>query len=233
MAGYLIARTQDAFKVAVLPIPVNHLGSLSDSGKPFIPETNVSRRDFMRYSSALAAAGLLVPKPQPVAAQTLTSTERELLLLAIDAAMSAGADYADGRVIRSQFEAIGTREQTITRVENSESFGINVRALVGGSWGFSATQIFERGAVSAMAREAVTIARANNEIAPSTAELAPVDVFNDVEWVTHSTSQTWGSQICDSVRRDRRRGAVSCEQHRHVHAFRQKTRPGATFSLRP
>ena len=184
MSGYLIARLLDTFNVAALPLPVNHLGSLTDSGTPFIPETRVSRRDFMRYSSALAAAGLIVPKPQPVLAQILTSTERELLLLAIDAAMSAGADYADGRVIRSQFEAIGTREQTITRVENSESFGINVRALVGGSWGFSATQIFERSAVSAMAREAVTIARANNEIAPSTAQLAPVDVFNDVEWVT-------------------------------------------------
>lgn len=167
-----------------IPTPVNHRGSLSPTGQPLLLSDNLTRRDFLRYSAAAAAAGLILPRSRPVAAQPLTSTERELLLLAIDAARSAGADYADGRVIRTRFEAIGTREQTITQVQNEESFGINVRALVGGSWGFAATQNLSRDAVAAMARQAVAIARANNDVAPSTATLAPVDVFNDVEWVT-------------------------------------------------
>ena len=114
----------------------------------------------------------------------MTSTERELLLLAVDAAMSAGADYADGRVIRTQFEAIGTREQTITQVQNTDSFGINVRALVGGSWGFSATRNLDRDSIAKMAMEAVTIASANNAVAPSETVLAPVDVYPDENWVT-------------------------------------------------
>lgn len=169
-------------------IPINHLGSATTAGSPFIPnsaalQTGLSRRDFMRLSALAAASGLVLPR-RPVAAQSMTSTESELLSLAMDVARSEGADYADGRVIRTQFEAVGAREQMITQVQSTDSYGINVRALVGGSWGFAATQIFTRDAVANIAREAVAIARANNEVAPSTTMLAPVDIFPDADWVT-------------------------------------------------
>ena len=124
------------------------------------------------------------PFQSPVAAQSLTSSERELLLLAIDVANDAGAHYADARIIRSQFEAVSTREQTITQIQNTDSFGINLRALVGGSWGFAATQVLTRDSVAAMAREAVTMASANNSVAPSQTTMAPVDIFPDANWVT-------------------------------------------------
>ena len=169
-------------------VPVNHLGSATTAGSPFIPnsaasQTGLSRRDFMRLSALAAASGLVLPR-RPVAAQSITSTESELLSLAMDVARGEGADYADGRVIRTQFEAVGAREQMITQVQSTDSYGINVRALVGGSWGFAATQIFTRDAVANIAREAVAIARANNDVAPSTTVLAPVDIFPDADWVT-------------------------------------------------
>ncbi|HBJ90121.1 MAG TPA: TldD/PmbA family protein [Gammaproteobacteria bacterium] len=169
-------------------VPVNHLGSATTAGSPFIPnsaalQTGLSRRDFMRLSALAAASGLVLPR-RPVAAQSMTSTESELLSLAMDVARGEGADYADGRVIRTQFEAVGAREQMITQVQSTDSYGINVRALVGGSWGFAATQIFTRDAVANIAREAVAIARANNDVAPSTTVLAPVDIFPDADWVT-------------------------------------------------
>ncbi len=169
-------------------VPVNHLGSATTAGSPFIPnsaalQTGLSRRDFMRLSALAAASGLVLPR-RPVAAQSMTSTESELLSLAMDVARGEGADYADSRVIRTQFEAVGAREQMITQVQSTDSYGINVRALVGGSWGFAATQIFTRDAVANIAREAVAIARANNDVAPSTTVLAPVDIFPDADWVT-------------------------------------------------
>lgn len=172
-----------------LPIPSNHRSSLDANGSPiYLPNNkleSLSRRDFLKLTSAAAAAGIALPyTKQPAAAQSMTSTERELLLMAIDAARDAGADYCDARIIRTQFEAIGAREQMITQVQSTDSFGINLRALVGGSWGFSATQDFSRDAVAAMAREAVAIASANNEVAPSETILAPVDIFPDADWVT-------------------------------------------------
>ncbi|MGB1847710.1 MAG: metallopeptidase TldD-related protein [Pseudohongiellaceae bacterium] len=180
--------SQRGFSVQRIPLPINHLGSVTESGKPFVPQSpldapQLSRRDFMRLSAMAAGAGILLPAP-PAAAQSMSSTERELLALAMDAARSAGADYADGRVIRTQFEAVGAREQMITQVQSTDSYGLNIRALVGGSWGFAATQDFSRDAVARTAQEAVAIARANNEVAPSTTVLAPVDSFPNADWVT-------------------------------------------------
>ena len=172
----------------VLPVPANHRGSSTANGMAFTPGSiakphSIGRREFLQLSALAAAAGIVVPQ-RPVAAQSMTSTERELLLFAVDVAQSEGADYADGRIIRTQFEAVGAREQMITQVQSTDSFGINIRALVGGSWGFAATQDFSRQAIAEMAREAVAIARANNEVAPSTTVMAPVDIFPDADWVT-------------------------------------------------
>lgn len=169
------------------------------TGAPLHLPQDISRRDFMRLSAAVAAAGILLPSTKPVAAQSMTSSERELLLHAIDVARSAGAQYADGRIIRTLFEAIGAREQMITQVQSTDSFGINVRALVGGSWGFSATQVLTRDAVAAMAREAVAIATANNEVAPSETVLASVDVFPDSDWITPHTVDPFDVSLEDKA----------------------------------
>ena len=158
-----------------LPIPVNHRPSVSNLGSPIHDSRQFSRRNFIKLAGAGAAAGTVV-SAAPAAAQSMTSSERALLLLAIDVARDAGAHYSDGRVIRTQFEAVGARELRVSRVQSTDSFGINIRVLVGGSWGFSATQVLTREAVTKMARDAVAIATANNAVAPSTAVLAPGDV---------------------------------------------------------
>ena len=174
-----------------LPFPKIQLASYYSNNAslgtaPAEQTASVNRRDFIKLAG-IAAAPVITsqfPFQSPVAAQSLTSSERELLLLAIDVANDAGAHYADARIIRSQFEAVSTREQTITQIQNTDSFGINLRALVGGSWGFAATQVLTRDSVAAMAREAVTMASANNSVAPSQTTMAPVDIFPDANWVT-------------------------------------------------
>ena len=149
--------------------------------------SHFSRRDFLGMTGGVIAAATVARSISPAAAQSLGATEKELLLYAIDVAKDSGADYADGRVIRTQFEAIGTAEARITQVRSTDSFGINVRVLVGGSWGFSATQLWTRQAIGNMAREAVEVAKANNQVAPSKTVLAPVAVFADARWVTPHT----------------------------------------------
>ena len=69
------------------------------------------------------------------------AAEKDLVLLALDAVRSAGAAYADVRVTRGSYEGINTRERQITAVNKFETYGIGIRALVGGSWGFAATPI--------------------------------------------------------------------------------------------
>src|SRR5690606_19869732 len=94
------------------------------------------------------------------------------------------ASYADVRVQRLWTEGVSTREQQITGVSYNESYGLGIRVLVGGSWGFMGTRELTREGVAAAAREATAIAAANNRVAPQTTNLAPVDRYPDAHWQT-------------------------------------------------
>jgi TldD protein len=148
------------------------------------------RREFVRIlGSAGAVAALSRFDVLEAAAQRNTApgpdpSERDLALLALDAARSAGASYADVRISRLSFESLSTREHQITSVSRRESFGIGIRALVGGSWGFAATREVSRDEVVRAARDAAAIAAANDRVAPNTIVLAPVPKVPDGRWVT-------------------------------------------------
>ena len=98
---------------------------------------NYSRRRFLKTAgigaSALAAPGwVLVPE----FAEAAEVNKDELADVALAAAKSLGASYADIRINRYRQEEIYTREQQVRNVLRSESFGFGVRTLVRGSWGF-------------------------------------------------------------------------------------------------
>ena len=172
-----------------LPPAVNHRPTPES---PSLTGTEINRREFMKLSGAAVAAGAAVATGAAGLGcaslggrrAQIDSHERELVLLAIDEAISAGADYADARVSRHWFESVSTREQQVTGASSRQSYGLGVRALVGGAWGFSATAILTRQSVAAAAREASAIAAANDRIAPSTVDLAPVKPYRNVSWIT-------------------------------------------------
>jgi len=150
----------------------------------------LNRRKFVKLmGSAAAAAGLsglqvdLDAQPRNTAPGP-DAAERELALLALDAAKSAGALYADVRIMRTQSESLGTRERQITNVSKSESYGVGVRAFVGGSWGFAATHDVSRDAIVRIARDATATAEANDRVANNKIQLAPVDKVPDGRWIT-------------------------------------------------
>jgi TldD protein len=141
-----------------------------------------TRRDFLRTTSA-AAAGLALVSPVPAFARNESPPLRgadtdpalkELLDEALQAARDAGATYADARIGRYRRQFIATRERQVTAVNDAESYGIGVRALVNGSWGFAATSNLGKDAVRLAAREAARIARAARGVQRRPVELAPV-----------------------------------------------------------
>src|SRR5919197_1805892 len=124
--------------------------------------SKLDRREFMKLAGAAgvaAAAGF-----QQTTAPGPDASERDLVMLALDAVRSAGASYADVRITRGNTESIQTRERQITNVSKSETYGIGIRALVGGSWGFAATRDLARESVASAARQAAAIARSNDRI---------------------------------------------------------------------
>jgi len=157
-----------------------------------VKNNEIGRREFVQLAG-LAGAGIATTGTaglEPLLAFQQNSApgpdaaEKELALRAIDAAKSAGAAYADARITRILSESVGTREQQLTNVSKGESYGIGIRALVGGSWGFAATRDLSNDAVTRTAREAVAVGAANDRVNPVKTPLAPVKTVADGRWIT-------------------------------------------------
>jgi TldD protein len=93
---------------------------------------------------------------------------------AVEGALAAGAEYADARVMVSRRQHLEALNQTIESLEQSESAGVGVRALIGSSWGFFATADAE-GARQA-GESAAAIARASSTVPGPPLALADVPV---------------------------------------------------------
>jgi TldD protein len=80
---------------------------------------------------------------------------RELCGTAVDAALAAGAEYADARAILRRTQDIATKNGEVESIADGESEGIGVRVLVGGAWGFACDRrLSGPGAKEAAARAA-------------------------------------------------------------------------------
>ena len=148
-----------------------------------------TRRDFLTIGAAALATSAastrafsLVPEPVILPAQS-DPLANELALEAINAAKDAGASYADARVARYRRQQVSTRDRSISGVSDSESYGVGVRTLVNGSWGFAATSELTRDGVVKAAREAVRLSRAARAVQRRPVELAPVAAVQGT-WMT-------------------------------------------------
>ena len=163
------------------------------------------RRDFLKKAGGLAAATLVgsaIPRsahglflephiPGSAPPPEMDAAVKELLLEAINAAKVAGASYADARISRFQQNFVFTREQQIQNVVDTETFGCGVRALVDGTWGFSATQKMTKPGVADAARNAVAIAKANRVARDKAVTLVPTDAHPNASWRSEFTIDPW------------------------------------------
>jgi TldD protein len=152
-----------------------------------------SRREFLKRSSAAAAAGLVLATTGDAdAAERAARAVRpqspgdpainELLMRALEAAKSAGAEYADARVSLNRTQNINTRERRVGGLSDNETFGVGVRVLVQGSWGFAATSELTQEGVVRVARQAAAQARANRTPGRKPVTLAPAPGHQRGAW---------------------------------------------------
>jgi TldD protein len=85
----------------------------------------------------------------------------ELIDLALDAAQSGGATYADIRLVERETESLAVKNGALEAADSDRSAGFGVRVLVDGAWGFSGSSRLEPDAAARVAREAVQVARAS------------------------------------------------------------------------
>src|SRR6187397_12374 len=98
---------------------------------------------------------------------------------AVEAALAAGARYADARVMDRRHESMNARNGEIEARTQERSVGLGVRALIGSGWGFFATADLTREAAAAAGRRAAEIARASASVPGADLELTPVEARHD------------------------------------------------------
>ena len=147
-----------------------------------------TRREFVATSAAVAAGVALGPSLLHGDHRVLPTPDtdpfaEDLAMEALGAARDAGASYADVRIGRYRRQFLSARERQVQAVSDNESYGVGVRVLVQGSWGFAASSDLSRAGVVKAAREAVVIAKAARTVQRRPVELAPVSPVTG-SWMT-------------------------------------------------
>jgi TldD protein len=86
---------------------------------------------------------------------------RDLTDRALDAAVAAGASYADVRIERLERQVVSVKNGRPDGLLEDESQGFGVRVVVNGAWGFASSSRLEPREIERIARQAVQIARAS------------------------------------------------------------------------
>jgi TldD protein len=152
----------------------------------------MNRRDFNQLIG-MGAAGILLPS-LPAFSRNVSpesfldsgvdvATKKRLADAALNAAKSKGATYTDVRIGRYLNQFVVTREDKVQNIVNTESYGVGVRVIADGCWGFAAVVDAKSEADTAKAAEkAVAIAKANARLMKEPVQLAPQKGYGEVSW---------------------------------------------------
>src|SRR5947207_11592693 len=98
---------------------------------------------------------------------------KDLAQSALDTAMARGATYADVRVMDIRQRYLSTKNGQPSQVRESQSFGLGVRVIADGAWGFASTDELDRASIDRVAAQAVDVARASALCKKDEVRLAP------------------------------------------------------------
>jgi TldD protein len=149
----------------------------------------MDRREFLRLTG-LGVGTLVVPvfgQPASLFGATTpipTADRKALADVALNAARGKGATYADVRIGRYLNQFVITREDKVQNLVNTESYGVGVRVIADGTWGFAATSDTTRDGVARAAEQAVAIAKSNAKFQQEPVRLAPTKAWGEVSWKT-------------------------------------------------
>ncbi len=152
----------------------------------------MNRRDFNQLLG-LGATGLLLPTlpafSRAIPAEALlesgqdVAAKKRLADAALNAAKSRGASYTDVRIGRYLNQFVVTREDKVQNIVNTESYGVGVRVIADGCWGFAAVvDARSEAEVAKAAEKAVAIAKANARLMKEPVQLAPQKGYGEVSW---------------------------------------------------
>ena len=151
----------------------------------------MKRRDFLHYAGIGFGATIFpaIPGNHVLPEAFLnnpfdTKLKKELADIVLNTAKSKGASYADVRIGRYLRQYINTREHAVENIANTESYGIGIRVIANGSWGFAATNSMDKNSIIKATESAIAIAKVNARLLSEPVQLAPQKGYGEVSWKT-------------------------------------------------
>ena len=166
----------------------------------------MNRRKFVQLSgmgAALFSSGLVQGKI--ISAEDLlvpgmdVAVKKKLADVALNAAKSKGATYADVRIGRYLRQYFFTKEMRVENIVNSESYGLGIRVISNGTWGFCATNDLSVDSIAKCAATAVAIAKANSEMQEEPVILAPQKGVGIQSWKTPITKNAFTIPVKEKI----------------------------------
>ncbi len=116
----------------------------------------MKRRDFI-YLTGIGTAASLIPAipvignpidPASALERVDVTLKKRMADVALNAARSKGATYTDVRIGRYLNQFVVTREDKVQNIVNTESYGLGVRVIANGGWGFAATDKLDNDSIA-------------------------------------------------------------------------------------
>jgi TldD protein len=123
-------------------------------------------------------------------------SEFDAAAAAVQAALDAGARYADARVMHRRYESMSARNGDVEELTQDESIGLGVRALVGSSWGFHAVPELSDAAAREAGRRAARIAGASARVPGPPIDLVPAEAVT-ASWASPCAVDPLGVPLTD------------------------------------
>jgi TldD protein len=150
----------------------------------------MKRRDFI-YLTGMGATATMLPGI-PVIGRTINpeqsletvdvALKKKMADVALNAARSKGATYTDVRIGRYLNQFVITREDKVENIVNTESYGMGIRVIANGGWGFAATDKLDNDSIAKASELAVSIAKENSRLLSEPVRLAPQKGLGEVSW---------------------------------------------------
>ena len=120
---------------------------------------------------------------------------------AIASAQSLGASHVDVRIERTRTGYLSLRDAKPETQSDETNFGIGVRVIVNGAWGFASSPDVSVDSATKLAHTAVAMARTSKPLSTEEIALAAEPVYSKKSWV--SAYEIDPFQVSDSEKKDR------------------------------
>jgi TldD protein len=167
----------------------------------------MKRREFVQWAG-LGIGGLSLPfnlmgnavSVEEMLTPKMPAGEKKSLAdAALNTAKANAATYADVRIGRYLNQFISTRENKVQGIVNTESFGVGIRVIVNGTWGFASTNNVTTDGIKKATERAVAIAKANSKFQKEPVRLAQVKGHGEVSWNTPIQKNSFEVPVSEKV----------------------------------